>query len=160
MLVPIHELPPQTRVWIYAATQPLTDEQARDIRGLLLRFVDQWTSHNHQLRGSAELLHNRFLLLFVDESSAGASGCSIDASVRFMKQIEETYGVDLFDRLHFTYSEGSTVHTVPREEFEQLYAAGRITDQTPVFDTLVATKADLERGFIKPLAESWHRRMV
>ena len=160
MLVPIQELPPQTRVWIYAATQPFTEEQTRDVRGLLLRFVDQWTSHNHQLRGSADILHNRFLLLFVDESTAGASGCSIDASVRFMKQLEEHYGVDLFNRLYFTFSQGKEIRTVSRDEFEQLYAAGSITDETPVFDTLVATKGDLERGFIKPLAESWHKRMI
>ena len=34
----------------------------------------------------------------MDESSHGASGCSIDTSVAFMKSLEQTYGVSLLDR--------------------------------------------------------------
>ena len=160
MLVPVQELPADSRVWIYQSTRPFTDAEVRTLQTQLLRFVDQWTSHSRELRGSAVVLHHRFVVLIVDENTAGASGCSIDASVRFMKHLEEQYGVDLFDRLHFSYRDDGGVKTLDREAFANAYAAGTIDENTPVFDTLVKTKGDLETSFLKPLRNSWHARMV
>lgn len=161
MLVPVSELPADSRVWIYQSTRPFTEVEAQTIQTQLLRFVDQWTSHSRELRGSALVLHQRFVVLIVDEKSAGASGCSIDASVRFMKHLEEQYGVDLFDRLHFSYrTADGRAQTLNREAFAGAYADGTLTDATPVFDTLVKTKGELETRFLKPLGESWHARMV
>ena len=96
----------------------------------------------------------------VDESLAGASGCSIDKSVHFIKQIEQHYGVDLFDRMTFTYKDGETVKSAPRMEFAELYKMGKINDATLVFDNLVKTKGDFTSNWVKPLGESWHKRMV
>lgn len=106
------------------------------------------------------MLHNRFILLMVDESQADASGCSIDSSVRFLKQLQAKYGVDLFDRMAFSYKDGEEVHTVSRDKFNELYASGAINDDTLVFDTLVNTKAGFDAGWLKPLSESWHARLV
>jgi len=50
-----------------------------------------WTAHNNQLKAKGEIRYNRFLILIVDESQAGASGCSIDKSVPFY----ETAGTTL-----------------------------------------------------------------
>jgi len=38
-----------------------------------------------QLKPPLKLEFNRFVILSVDESSAGASGCSIDGSVRVLR---------------------------------------------------------------------------
>ena len=105
-------------------------------------------------------MHNRFVILMVDESQAGASGCSIDSSVHFLKTLQSEYGVDLFDRMVFSFKQGEEVLSLDRETFAKWYAEGKINDDTPVFDTLVNNKKDLEENWIKPLGESWHRRMV
>ena len=78
-------LPETTRLWIYQSDQPLPAEQNKEIRALIDRFAQQWVSHNQQLTATGDLLFDRFLLLMVDESKAGASGCSIDSSVAFVK---------------------------------------------------------------------------
>lgn len=153
-------LPDTTRVWIYPANRPFSEEEIPTLRQQLQEFVIQWVSHNRQLRSYADVWHRRFIVLMVDESQAGASGCSIDASVRFLKSLQAKYGVDLFDRMIFSYLDGDTVKSVPREEFARLYAAGEINDDTPVFDNLVNTKRDLQSAWVKPLAASWHKRMV
>jgi len=41
-----------------------------------------------------------------------------------------------------------------------LYATEQINENTLVFDPLVATKADLDQGFVKKLGQSWHKRMI
>ncbi len=95
-----------------------------------------------------------------DESQVSAGGCSIDSSVNFLKNLQAAHHTDLFNRMVFSYLEGEEVQTVSREDFARLYAEGRINDATPVFDTLVSNKGDFDRGFVKPLGESWHKRMV
>ena len=149
-----------SKVWIYQANRPFSKEEVESLEPVLAKFAEQWVSHNRQLLAYAGVFSDQFIVLMVDESMAGASGCSIDSSVHFVKQIESTYRVNLFDRMTFTYKSGDTVMTAPREEFARLYESGVINDDTLVFDTLVKTKKDFQEGMIKPLAESWHKRMV
>jgi len=153
-------LPDTTRVWIYQAQVPFTENKITEIRQHISNFTTSWVSHNNQLRAFGDIYHNQFIILMVDESLAGASGCSIDKSVHFIKQIEQHYNVDLFDRMTFTYKDGEEVKSAPRIEFSQLYKTGKINDNTLVFDNLIKTKGDFETNWVKPLGESWHKRMV
>lgn len=153
-------LPNTTRVWIYQATQALSESTIAEIRQHISNFTTSWVSHNNQLRAFGDIYHNQFIVLMVDESLAGASGCSIDKSVHFVKQVEQHYGIDLFDRMTFTYKDGEVVKSAPRMEFAELYKTGKINDATLVFDNLVKTKEAFETQWLKPLGESWHKRMV
>ena len=153
-------LPDTSRVWIYQAQAPLSPKITEEIEAHLSKFATAWVSHNNQLHAFAKVFHNQFLVLMVDESQAGASGCSIDKSVHFMQQLEQHYQIVLFDRMTFTYKDGDTIRSVPKNEFAALYKAGTITDETLVFDNLVKTKKDFDSQWVKPLASSWHKRMV
>lgn len=154
-------LSPSTRVWIYASDTPFADADVPTIRTKLQYFAQQWVSHNRQLMADADVLHNRFVVLMVDESQADASGCSIDKSVAFLKGLQAEYGVDLFNRMIFSYQDASgVVNSVDRETFARLYATEQINENTLVFDPLVATKADLDQSFVKKLGQSWHKRMI
>ncbi len=157
----LEQLDPRSRVWIYGASRPLTPAEQERILPILQRFAQEWVSHDRQLRAGAEILYDRFVVLAVDETQAGASGCSIDKSVHFLKALQADLGVDLFDRMRFSYrNTAGEVATLPREEFAAAYAAGQIDDRTPVFDPLVTTLGALHEQFEKPLQESWHARMV
>ncbi|GJM32678.1 MAG: hypothetical protein DHS20C18_16790 [Saprospiraceae bacterium] len=156
----IDSLPDTTRLWVYQSNRPFKQEELPMVKTYLDQFVKQWVSHNNQLSALGEILHDRFILLMVDENQAGASGCSIDASVHFLKSLQAEFGVDLFDRMRFSFQQGEQVKTVSRDEFASLYASGAINDDTLVFDTLVNNKKAFEEGWLKPLKESWHHRMV
>lgn len=153
-------LPDSTRVWIYQSNKPLPDSEVPEVKQKIQAFADQWVSHNRALSSFGDLLHNRFVVLMVDERRAGASGCSIDSSVHFLKSLQSQYGLDLFDRMVFSFKKGEEVISLPREDFAQWYQEGKITDDTLVFDTLVSNKKDLENNWLKPLGQSWHKRMV
>lgn len=152
--------PDTSRLWIYQSARPFSDTEVPVIREQLQQFATRWVSHQVQMKATGEVLHNRFIVLMADESQVSAGGCSIDTSVNFMKNLQAAYHTDLFNRMIFSYLDDNEVHTVSREDFARLYAEGRINDATPVFDTLVANKGDFDRGFVKPLGESWHKRMV
>jgi hypothetical protein len=154
------DLPPDTRVWIYQSNKPIPAETVPALRLVVNQFAQNWVSHNRQLRAYGDVLHNQFILLAVDESQADASGCSIDKSVHFLKQVEQQLGIDLFDRMTFAWKDGDEVKSANSEAFAALYKAGKITPETLVFDNLVKTKGELEENWLKPLNKSWHRRFV
>ncbi|WP_295771347.1 ABC transporter ATPase [uncultured Mucilaginibacter sp.] len=145
-----------SRVWIYQADKELSDSQAQQIQEQLNSFTHSWTAHNNQLKASAVVKYNRFLILVVDESQAGASGCSIDKSVRVMKELEQQYNINLFDRFNLAYREGDKILSLPREEFEALIKAGEINAGTIVYNNLVQTLAELQTKWEVPLQNSWH----
>lgn len=154
------EFPDTSKVWIYQADRPFREEDIPVIKQKVSDFVQNWISHNNRLRAAGDVLHGRLVVLMVDESRAGASGCSIDKSVYFLKSLQAEYGVDLFNRMFFTFLNDGKPETVSRDEFERLYREGKIDDNTQVFDTLVNNKKDFDQGLVKSLGESWHKRLV
>jgi hypothetical protein len=148
-----------SRVWIYQADRQLNDSEVNNLQQLLDSFATTWTAHNHQLKAKAEVRYNRFIILIVDESQAGASGCSIDKSVNFMHLIEQEFGINLFDRFNLAYREGEKVLSTNRAEFEELLKQGVIHTNTIVFNNLVQNLAELETKWEVPFKESWHPRL-
>ena len=161
MASPLDNLSSESRVWIYGAERALTAAETATVRKRSQEFVAQWMSHQQSLSAAADVLHNRFLVLAVDETQAEASGCSIDGSVNFVKELGAEIGVDFFNRMRFSYrDQQGKIHTVGREEFKLLYAQGQLDNESIVFDPLVKELGELRQIFERPLEDSWHSRMV
>lgn len=160
MKVPYQDLPSTARVWIYQNSKEIDPDQQAKISESLDLFVSQWSAHNQPLSAHGEIRHDRFIILVVDEGQNMASGCSIDASVHFIRQVEEVHQLDLFDRMVFSFQKNESVSTVKKSEFSRLYAAGVINDETWVFDNLIKTKEELDTTWLKPLGQSWHKRFA
>jgi hypothetical protein len=150
------EFSSHSRVWIYQSDRKLTDAEVLNAQVLLDNFTRDWTAHNNQLKAKGEVKYNRFFILVVDESQAGASGCSIDKSVRFMKEVEQHFGINLFDRFNLAYRSGSEVLSVPRKEFEALLKEGVITRDTIVYNNLAQNLTELQTKWEVPFKDSWH----
>jgi len=148
-----------SRVWIYQSDNELTDAQVIQLQVQMDNFTTGWTAHNNQLKAKAEIRYNRFIVLIVDETQAGASGCSIDKSVNFMKLIEQQFGINLFDRFNLAYRSGSEILSVPRHTFEELLKNGTINNDTIVFNNLAQNLTELENNWEVPFKDSWHVRL-
>ncbi len=157
----LNQLSPQSRIWVYGADRALTASETATLRQRAQEFVAGWVSHQQELSAGADVLHDRFLVLAVDETQAEASGCSIDGSVHFVQELGAELGVDFFNRMIFSYRDGNNqIKTVSREDFKELYRKERIGNETPVFDPLVKELGELRQIFERPLEDSWHSRMV
>lgn len=148
------------RCWIFGSSSPLSDQNPR-LRDRLDRFFAQWQAHGEAVAGRWRVLEGRFLVVLRDPEGAEVSGCSIDAMVGQVKEIERELDVRLLDSSRLFYrGAGGEVRSASRSEFRALIAAGEIGPETEVFDTTVTLFSDLVPGvFSKPLRDSWHARL-
>lgn len=169
MILDLIALDNSSRVWVYQSHARLSDDQVDGIRADLWQFLTQWTSHNNRLYTYGNVFHERFLVFFVDERYAGASGCSIDKSVHFVEELQAKYAVNFFGRTEVAYMEKaeddegediSAIHVCHLDDLKALHSSGEINDNTFVFDNLVQTKGDFLKRWVVPLSESWHRRYL
>ena len=147
---------PQSRVWIYQSNRKFTSAEEGEILAKLEAFTGQWKAHGNELMAKAEIRYGYFIILTVDESQANVTGCSIDSSVRIIKDIEQTYNVDLFNRFNIAYKIDDEVHVQGKEDFETLVNIKNITHETIVFNNMVQNLNELETKWEVPLKDSWH----
>ena len=157
---PIFQLADHARVWIYPSNRPFSEREQLVLTSQINGFVYEWAAHGRDLLASGGVLFNQFIVLAVDEQKTGASGCSIDKSVNFVKDLAAQYNVSLFDRLTFTFLTNGQVETAKSSDFKRLFTEGVINSDTLVFDNLVNNVGDLRTAWLKPLASSWHKRFV
>lgn len=152
--------PDESRVWIYASDQKIDDKLLEPVTEKINQFTRDWTSHQQSLRASGGLLHNYFLVFVVDDGFNKPGGCSIDSSVRFVKQLGEELQVDFFNRNIFYYLQGEVVNSIAKEKLKSELEEGLINENTLFFDTLVQTKSEFLKHWLKPLQSSWHARLI
>ena len=151
---------PESKVWVYISNRPLNDTQVELARQHLGIFSQKWTAHNQQLKAISEVFDNRFILLMVDETQAGASGCSIDASVHFVERLGQELGVDLFERQLFGLVSDQNIEVLSRAELEEKAVNGQIQADTLTINTLADTRQKLKEEWLVEFNKSWFKRLV
>lgn len=160
MYVPFEQLPDDARIWIYQANRPLNAIDKEVISEAAEQFINQWTRHGDDLKGSFTLLYDHFLILAVDEGFASVSGCSIDASVHFVQQLQQALQLDLLDKMNVSFKMGTHINIVSLSDFKAFAQAQKITSETIVFNNLVNTKAALKDAWEVKAKDSWHQRFL
>jgi hypothetical protein len=159
--VAFDSLPHDARVWVFAADAALN----AGAEAALLREVDvflaQWNAHGHPLTCARAWRDGRFLAIGVDQSTAGASGCSIDGLFRVLQRLQPALGASLLPgpRVYWRGPDGVVASAV-RPEFARLASSGAVSVATPVFDTSLTTAADWRERFERPAGESWHGALL
>lgn len=160
MFVPFNTLPDSSKVWIYEANREFKTTEVEKIDQLLTEFVSGWKRHGEDLRASYKLLYNQFVVLAVDESFQEVSGCSIDASVAIIKQLQEALQVDLLNKMQVTFKDGDNINTVSLKDFKEYARQQKINGSTVVFNNLVRSKGELESSWETRASQSWHAKFL
>ncbi len=161
MLSSLSKLSNDARVWIYQSNEELSPFLYVEIKTLLRDFLEEWTAHNQALLTFGDVYHNRFIVIMVDESSVGASGCSIDKSTHFIESLETHYGISLMDRQSIAYlTDENLISVVPLNDLKQLFVEKRINEETLFFNNLVKNKEEWSNKWKTPLKDCWIKRFV
>lgn len=149
-----------SRVWIYQASRLFSLGEAFEIEELLNQFASQWKSHGIPVKGAAYLFFGQFIVLLADETATGVSGCSTDSSVRLIKDIEQRFRVNMFDRTTLAFVAKEKVQLLPLAQLQYAVDNGFISPDTLYFNNLVQTKEELETKWIIPVKDSWLTRKL
>lgn len=160
MYVPFENLPDTARIWIYQSDRQFTALEKDTISSTLITFTKQWTAHNQTLGASFAVLYDRFIVLAVDENINQASGCSIDGSVRAIRNLEGSLNVDLFNRLNVAFLKDEDVQIVPSAILSAKLDEGIWNGSSIVFDNTIRTKAELNSSWKVPAGSSWLKRYL
>lgn len=158
MTVSFENLPPESRVWIYPSNRPFRADEREKLKASIENFLDQWTAHNQSLEAAYELPYNRFIVIGINQEQVKASGCSIDASVRFIQALEKEFDLVLLDKMNVTFKQGEYLTHKSLTDFKALVKNKSVTANTLVFNNLVDTVAAYRNFWEVPAAESWHNR--
>nr|WP_322623525.1 ABC transporter ATPase [uncultured Flavobacterium sp.] len=158
MYVPFDTLPEESKIWIYQSNRKLSEVEVAEIDAAVKAFVEQWAAHGTGLEASYLIKYDRFIILAVNQDSQSATGCSIDASVHFIQQLEQKYGVDLLDKMNVTFKQGEFITHKPLIEFKKLAKDKSVSANTIVFNNLVNTVGEWQDYWEVPAGESWHSR--
>lgn len=159
MKKPIEEMPDHSRVWVYQSSRAFEATEQSSIQDTLDSFITQWQAHGADLVAAATIVDDRFVVVMVDEKQNQATGCSIDASVALIRQLEQNFQVDFFDRMAIAWVKEGFVEVTPMHEFWAMRKAGLIHDNTVVYNNLVKDKAEFSTKWKVPFGESWHAEM-
>ncbi|MFV1450175.1 ABC transporter ATPase [Maribacter sp. HS] len=160
MLVDFKTLPETSRVWIYQCNRSFSDVEITEISSDLDAFLTSWTAHGNDLNAGYEIKYKRFIIIALDQSTQGATGCSIDASVRFIQELERKYNVMLLDKMNVSYKQGEFVAYKSLLDFKVMAKQKAISKNTIVFNNLVANKGEYLEHWEVPASESWHARFL
>jgi hypothetical protein len=158
-------MPDDAKVWVYQSNRELSEQEVADIENAGNSFINSWTAHGASLKASFDVIYNRFVVIAVDEHQAMASGCSIDSSVRFVKQLEQQFNLNLFDRLQVAYIYNGEIkvchlNNLLNELTSVLGKDKNVLGEVIVFNNMVLTKAEFDEQWEIPLKYSWQSRIL
>ena len=160
-LVKMETLPDNARVWVFGSDRTLDGDASETLLSEVDGFLSQWKAHGAPLTVGRNWKYDRFLTIAVDQSTAGASGCSIDGLFRTLKGLEPQLGGSLVTSgLIFFRDHKGAIQSVAREQFTALGTEGKIAADTRVFDPTVTTLGEWRARFELNTEDSWHAKLL
>lgn len=144
-----------SKVWIYQSNRELSATEVSEIDNALKMFSKEWTSHKQEVKATGVVLLNRFIVLLADESLNAVGGCSIDSSVKFIRSIENQYGINLLDRTVLLFETDGKMIEVPLNQLEKNISKGTIAIESIYFNNTVSSLDEMKNNWQVPAKNSW-----
>ncbi|MCC6699924.1 MAG: hypothetical protein IT221_00265 [Fluviicola sp.] len=142
----LQQLPDHSKVWLYQADRALTSTEKEWLQEVLTKFVAEWAAHGTKLAAAGEVVGDYHIVLAVDETAYGASGCSIDTSVRFIKGLGDELGINFFNRLNMLLETEGKLQLVPFLQLSNYPTA-------QVFNPMIETLKEWRENWKIPVAD-------
>ena len=159
MLIDYKSISNDAKVWIYPSSRKFYPTEIEEIEEKIKTFVENWKSDDETFKVSYQFLYNRFIIL-VAEDDVALTNLDIDASVTFILQLQETYKVELLDKMNACFKQGEYVQYKELKDFKKLLKNKSVTGKTIIFDNLVNNKEDLENYWELSIENSWYNRYL
>lgn len=145
--------PDNARIWVFTSDREVSADQQQALASPILTFLEQWATHGKALTATGVWLNAFQLAIVLDQSKVGASGCSIDALTRFMREIGANSQIDWFNRMNMLIEEGGMIQRVPFTDLKNYPNA-------LLFDPLVETLGDMRGNWPVAVGESRYSGVI
>ena len=160
MYVSFNLLPPNAKVWIYQSDSNLSSKDVELIEKEVKLFLNNWSSHNKEIESSYEIRYNRFLIIGLNENINSASGCSIDKSVNFIKNLQSILKVNFLNRLNVAYKIGNEINSISLLEFQNMIRENKLSKDSIVYNNMIDTKKLYLNNWETTIENSWHKKYL
>ncbi|MBW3467640.1 hypothetical protein EGN73_07405 [Arthrospiribacter ruber] len=156
MYLEFDQMPAQARIWVYQSERKFTATEKAWIEDRLRQFCVNWNTHGAMMPTSFTIKFDQVIILSVDESQLGASGCSIDSSVRTLREIEQKLGVNLLDQGKVGFlEEGDSLIVNSVFKVKESVQNGILNQDTLVLNPMVREKKDLKDNWLMSAKDTW-----
>jgi|TARA_B110000967_G_C18654513_1_gene445057 hypothetical protein len=160
MFVDYTSISNDAKVWVYPSSRKFYPTEIEEIEQKVKQFVESWKPEDENFKVSYQLLYNRFIILVADDTETSLTNADIDASVSFILQLQETYKVELLDKMNACFKQGEYVQYKDLKDFKKLLKNKAVTAKTIIFDNLINNKEDLENFWEITIENSWYNRYL
>lgn len=157
MYIPFEEMPSQARIWVYQASRSLNPAELDHIKQTLTQACQAWEAHGAPLQASFEIKYSQVIIVAVNEAMNAASGCSIDASTRWFKDLGENLQVDFFSR-DVAVVRNEQVELLPLGQLKVAVEAGHLTHEDQIITPLLQTAKQYRDSWLSLAADSYLKR--
>ncbi|MDD7915503.1 ABC transporter ATPase [Polaribacter ponticola] len=160
MFVDYKSISNDAKVWVYPSSRKFYPTEIEEIEEKIKTFVESWKVESENFKASYQFLYNRFIVLVAEDETAALTNVDIDASVTFILQLQETYKVELLDKMNVCFKQGEHVQYKELKDFKKLLKNRAVTAKTIIFDNLINNKEDLENFWEITIEDSWYNRFL
>jgi len=160
MFVSFESMEGSSRVWIYQVDKKLSPAQKDILSNALHAFTESWQVHGQPLKTSFAIFYDQFIVLAADEDYNAASGCSIDGSVRVLKELGNNLELDFFNRNLAAFKKDDGVELIALADLKKKNAEGVWNEQTLFFNNLAPSVESLRNNWIVPAGNTWLKRYL
>ncbi len=154
MLVDFDILPDDSRIWIYAAEQKLTNDKEDYILNQIYGHLQNWEAHKVPLTAGVSILENHFIVIALDESESAASGCAIDTLQNKIKEIESSLSISLLNRLNLFCRIDGIIKCMSTSQLIE-----NVDKNTLFYDLTIEKKIELY-DWLKPIKYGWCKKFL
>ncbi|WMJ72516.1 hypothetical protein RCC89_04980 [Cytophagaceae bacterium ABcell3] len=159
MKVSFEDLSPESIVWIYQAERVLNNEEQKTVMARMDDFFSSWQSHNEDVEAAGKIFYDRFVVIGA-ESGEHVSGCGIDKSIHFIKELEKELNIKLMDRSFVIYGTEKEFSQTTLQEIKKLVSEEKVSSDIKIFNNTITKKKELENKWQIPLKESWLSKYI
>ena len=160
MIVDFKTMPDDSRIWIYQSNRDFNESEIEVINDKTISFLDNWQAHGKDLECSYSIIDKRFIIIAVNESVNPIGGCSIDFSLQLIKDISNTIGIDLLNRLIVNCKLDNRIESLSLSDLKNKIKDGYFSPETIIFNTAINSKSELLNNFEIGIRSSWLSKFI
>ncbi len=146
------------KLWLYLAPRPFSEDEEVYIQQQSAFFLNSWNNHGNVLSGKIFIIEHQILALIADENVYPVSGCSIDKSVNFVKDLSSNLNIDMLDRSLIIFKKDGENKITNLKEVKALISQNVISPETWVFNLQLTDADNIDKQLLVQAKETWLKR--